>query len=385
VEGDINMPLYRSGLVFHPSFLVHDAGQESTVTMRTGTFEISPTPHPSSLFITKRIKECLDGTGLTERMLPINARIATEDELASFHSRAYIRGLRECVGRGPFQFPWGEVDDDTVLSPASYDAALYAAGGAMNAVRAVMDGQVRNAYALLRPPGHHATHNQAIGFCLFNNIAVAANWARATYGLERIMIIDWDVHHGNGTQEAFYDDDRVLFVSLHQQDWFPDGSGTLMQVGEGIGEGYTVNIPLPPGTGDQGYLAAFNQLVLPLGRQYRPQLILVSAGEDGSWLDPLATMMLTMQGYRSISQLVVNLAEEVCDGRLVVLQEGGYSAPYVPYCVVGVVEPMLPFDSGIIDLYDTAPELHTCQTVLSQETTQALEQACDHYRQWWQL
>jgi acetoin utilization deacetylase AcuC-like enzyme len=385
MEGYIIMPLYRSGLVFHPSFLVHDAGQESTVVMRTGTFEISPTPHPSSLFITRRIKECLDGTGLTERMHPIGARIATEDELASFHSRAYIRGLRECIGRGPFQFPWGEVDDDTVLSTASYEAALYAAGGAMNAVRAVMDGQVRNAYALLRPPGHHATHNQAIGFCLFNNIAIAANWARATYGLERIMIIDWDVHHGNGTQQAFYGDNGVLFVSLHQQDWFPSGSGTLVQVGEGPGEGYTVNIPLPPGTGDRGYLAAFDQLILPLGRQYRPQLILVSAGEDGSWLDPLATMMLTMQGYRAISQRVVNLAEEVCEGRLAVLQEGGYSAPYVPYCVVGVVEPLLPYDSGIVDLYDTAPELHTCQTIFSHETSQALERARVHYRQWWQL
>ncbi len=379
------MPPYRSGLVFHPSFLTHDAGEKSTIVTRNGTFDITPTPHPSSLAITRRTKECLDGTGLTERMLPIPARIATEDELASFHTLAYIRGLRDCIGRGPFQFPWGEVDDDTVLSPDSYEAALYAAGGAMNAVAAVMAGHVRNAYALLRPPGHHATHNQAIGFCLFNNAVIAANWARATYGLERIMIIDWDVHHGNGTQEAFYADNGVLFVSLHQQDWFPEASGTLEQVGEGPGQGYTVNIPLPPGTGDQGYLTVFDRLVVPLGHQYRPQLILLSAGHDASWLDPLASMLLTMDGYRALSQRVVDLAESVCAGRLVVLQEGGYSAPYVPYCVVGTVEPLLPYESGIVDLYSTAPELSTCQTYLSQETLSAIEHALARYRQWWQF
>jgi acetoin utilization deacetylase AcuC-like enzyme len=379
------MPQYRSGLVFHPSFLTHDAGEEATVVTHNGTFNMTPTSHPSSLVITKRVKECLDGTGLTERMLSIPARLATEHELASFHTLPYIRGLHDCLGRGPFQWPWGEVDDDTVLSPNSYEAALYAAGGAINAVKAVLEGQVRNAYALLRPPGHHATHNQAIGFCLFNNVVVAANWARATYGLERIMIIDWDVHHGNGTQEAFYADDGVLFVSLHQQDWFPAASGTLEQVGEGRGLGYSVNIPLPPGTGDQGYRAVFDQLVLPLGRQYRPQLILVSAGHDASWLDPLASMLLTMDGYRALSQRVVDLAASLCSDRLVVLQEGGYSAPYVPYCVVATVEPLLPYESGIVDLYSTAPELQTCQTYLSQETVQAIERALTHYRQWWQL
>ncbi|GER85899.1 histone deacetylase [Dictyobacter vulcani] len=388
MSGTAYHALRRSGLMYDQRFLSHDTGVESTVITRHGSFELSPEPHPSSAMIIRRTKEFLDGTGLSAQMVPIMARAAIKEELTSYHTPEYIAGVRTCAERsmhGPLDAEWGKIDEETVLSPGSFDAALYAVGGTLNAVQAVLDGTVDNAYALVRPPGHHATHNQAMGFCLFNNVVLAANYARKRYGLERIMIVDWDVHHGNGTQDAFYADPNVLFLSLHQQNWFPEAGGELEQIGMGKGEGYTVNIPLPPGTGDRGYQAAFEQIVLPIGRQYRPQLVLVSAGQDASWLDPLAQMMMTMDGYRSLAAMMVELAGEICEGRLVVLQEGGYSAPYVPYCSVAVAEALMGIDVGIIDLYDKAPELYRCQTIFSQDTRQALQAARRWHQRWWNI
>lgn len=379
------MTTYHTGFVFNEHFLAHDTGVESTVRLRNSVFELSPEPHPSSVSIIRRIKEFLDKSGLAQQMLSIEARPATENELAMYHTPEYIAGIRALAEGEQPQEGWGEVDEETVISSGSYEAALYAAGGAMNAVDAVMQGKVRNVYALLRPPCHHAERNKAMGFCIFNNTAIAAHYARKAYRLERIMIVDWDVHHGNGTQDAFYEDAGVLFVSLHQENWFPKLGGELEQVGSGVGAEYTVNIPLPPGTGDRGYRAAFEQLVIPIGRQYRPQLILITAGQDASWLDPLAQMMLTMDGYRTLSQLMVSLANEVCDGRLVMLQAGGYSAPYVPYCTVAAIEPLMGVDLGIVDLYDTSSERERCQTILSQETLDALTRARTWHSQWWQL
>jgi acetoin utilization deacetylase AcuC-like enzyme len=379
------MPSNRTGFIFDEHFLAHDTGVQTTVVMRDGSFELSPEAHPSATSITSRTKEFLDSSGLTALMQPIEARAASDDEIATYHTRDYIAGIRAFAQGGPSHGDWGEVDEETTLSVGSFDAALYAAGGAMNAVSAVMEGRVRNSYALLRPPGHHAERNKAMGFCIFNNAAIAAHHARNIYGLERIMIVDWDVHHGNGTQDAFYYDPGVLFVSLHQRNWFPELAGELEQVGSEAGVGYTVNIPLPAGTGDRGYCAAFEQLVVPIGLQYRPQLIIISAGQDASWLDPLAQMMVTMDGFRQLSQPMVALADEVCAGRLVVLQEGGYSNAYVPYCTAAVIEPLIDVDLGIVDLYATASELKRCKTVLSQETQQALAEARDWHRRWWKV
>ncbi len=376
---------HRTGFLFDPRFLAHDTGIEATVTLRDRRFELSPQSHPSAWVITKRIHEFLEGSGLVEQMHPLEARAATNEELLTYHTLEYIAGIRAYAQGGPSHGAWGYADEDTILAPASFEAALYAAGGAMNAVRAVLEGRVHNAYALLRPPGHHATKNAALGFCVFNDAVLAAHYARNAYGVERILIVDWDVHHGNGIQDAFYADPGALFLSLHQEDWFPAGAGGLDQVGTGAGIGYTVNIPLPPGTGDRGYQAAFAQLVLPIGRQFQPQLIIVVAGHDASWLDPLAHMMMTMDGYRSLSTSMVELAEEVCAGRLVMLQAGGYSAPYVPYCAVASVEPLLGVDLGIVDLYSTAHELQRCHTVYSLDTQHALHQACECYRQWWKV
>ena len=374
-----------TGFVFDERFLAHDAGIEVTVTMRAGSFTLSPEPHPSALFITRRIKEFLDGAGLTALMQPLPARAATEDELMVYHPRTYIEGIRALAAGGPKHGDWGEVEFDTPLSPGSFEAALYAAGGAINAVDAVMCGKVHNAYALLRPPGHHAMSNRAMGFCIFNNAVIAAHYARRVYGLERILIVDWDVHHGNGTQDAFYSDSTVLFVSLHQHNWYPKLSGELEQVGSGIGAGYTVNIPVPAGTGDRGYRAAFEQVVIPIGLQYKPQLIIISAGQDASWLDPLAQNMLSMAGFRQISTYMHKLAEDICEGKLVLLQEGGYSAAYVPYCTAAVIEPLLGIDLGIVDLYDDSSELERCQAIFTQETQDALTAARAWHRNWWNL
>lgn len=381
----ITMPKGPTGFVFDERFLAHDTGVETTVLMRDGSFDLSPQPHPSSLIITQRIKEFLDGAGLTRLMLPVMTRAATEDELMMYHSRDYIAGIRAYASGGPSSGSWGYADEDTILCPASFEAALYAVGGVFNAIDAIMAERVRNAYALVRPPGHHATRNEALGFCVFNDAVLAAQYARAHYDLKRILILDWDVHHGNGIQDAFYNDPGVLFISLHQEDWFPQHAGTIDQVGSGRGEGYTINIPLPPGTGDRGYQAALEKIVLPIARQFEPQLVLVVAGHDASWLDPLAHMMMTMDGFRMLSQEIVYLADEMCDGRLLLLQAGGYSAPYVPYCAVASVEPLLGVDLGIVDLYATANELRRCREIFLTETQEAIEQALRWYRRWWHL
>jgi acetoin utilization deacetylase AcuC-like enzyme len=379
------MPSNRTGLVFDERYLAHDTGMQTTVVMRNSSFQWGPEPHPSSVYITQRIKQFLDGAGLTAQMQPISARAATEDELAMYHAREYIAGVRAHVEGGPMKGDWGEIEIDTPLSSGSFDAAIFSAGGAMNAVQAVMNGEVRNAYALLRPPGHHALRNQAMGFCIFNNAVIAAHYARKVYGLERVMIVDWDVHHGNGTQDAFYSDPGVLFVSLHQHNWYPKLSGEFEQVGMGAGAGYTINIPLPAGTGDRGYRAAFEQLVVPIGIHYRPQLVIVSAGQDASWLDPLAQMMVTQAGFRSMAELMLGLTEDICEGRMVMLQEGGYSAAYVPYCTVAAVEPLLGVDLGVVDLYAGTAEVDRSATIFTKETENALVGARKWHRNWWKI
>ena len=375
----------RTGLVFEDRYLAHDTGMETTVVMRNRSFQLGPEPHPSSVYITQRIKQFLDGSGLTALMQPIPARAATEDELATYHTYEYIAGVHAHVGGGPMKGDWGEIEIDTPLSRGSFDAARFAAGGAMNAVQAVMSGEVRNAYALLRPPGHHALSNRAMGFCIFNNAVIAAQYVRKVYDLERIMIVDWDVHHGNGTQDAFYADPGVLFVSLHQHNWYPKLSGELEQVGTGTGAGYTINIPLPAGTGDRGYRAAFEQLVVPIGLQYRPQLVIISAGQDANWLDPLAQMMVTQGGFRHMSELLLGLADEVCEGRMVMLQEGGYSAAYVPYCTAAAIEPLVGVDLGVVNLYAGSAEVDRSETIFTQGTRDALAEARKWHRNWWKI
>jgi acetoin utilization deacetylase AcuC-like enzyme len=213
---------------------------------------------------------------------------------------------------------------DTYVGPHSYAAALRAAGGLLQAVQAVLQGEANNAFALVRPPGHHAVASRAMGFCLFNNVAIATRYALREFGLERVLIVDFDLHHGNGTQDAFYEEPTVLYFSTHQYPYYP-GTGHYQETGRGAGQGYTVNVPLPAGVGDTGYERVFAEILVPVARRYKPQLILASAGYDAHWADPLGGMLLSVSGYVSMARTLVALAEELCQGRLVLTLEGGYS------------------------------------------------------------
>jgi len=210
------------------------------------------------------------------------------------------------------------------MSPESYEVARYAAGGVITATDAVFDGKVDSAFALVRPPGHHATPEHAMGFCLFNNLAIATRYALKKRNLERIAIIDFDVHHGNGTQDTFYKSPDVLYTSTHESPFYP-GTGSVAETGSGTGKGTTVNIPLPAGCGDTEYSLVFEQIIKPAVRRFKPQFIMVSAGYDLHWADPLALMQLTVAGCTRIAGIIKGLADELCDGRLVFTLEGGYN------------------------------------------------------------
>jgi len=245
-------------------------------------------------------------------------RRATHDELARAHSREHIERISATAGRALM------LDPDTFTSPDSYDCALLAAGAALDAVDRVMTGELDNAFIAARPPGHHAETNRAMGFCLFDNIAVAAAHALASHGLERVMIIDWDVHHGNGTQEIFWNDRRVLFLSLHQFPFYP-GTGSFEEVGGPDAVGMTVNIPMAAGFGDEEWLAAFRRVVVPVADQFAPQFVLLSAGFDAHANDPLGGMRVTEAGFGFMAESILAIARKHAGGKLVALLEGGYN------------------------------------------------------------
>ncbi|MCI5146855.1 MAG: histone deacetylase, partial [Candidatus Electrothrix sp. AR3] len=216
------------------------------------------------------------------------------------------------------------LDADTHTSARSHEAACLAAGALIDGITRIDQGEIDNAFCLVRPPGHHAEREQSMGFCLYNNVAVAARWAMQELGLQRIMIFDWDLHHGNGTQHSFYDSERVLYLSSHQYPYYP-GTGAMLETGRGKGAGYTINIPLSGGEGDLEYARICNELVVPLARAYKPELILISCGFDIYDGDPLGSMRVTPAGFAWMTRAMVAVAEEVCKGRLLVTLEGGYN------------------------------------------------------------
>lgn len=247
----------------------------------------------------------------------VEPRSATDAEILRVHGAAYVAEVMATSGRAV------AFDADTVTSPASVELARLAAGAACQAVDLVLDGTTRRACAFVRPPGHHAERDRAMGFCLFNNIAIAAAHARAR-GISRVAIVDFDVHHGNGTQWRFYDDPTVLFVSTHQSPFYP-GTGAATETGKGAGEGFTVNVPMDAGAHDADYLRVYHRVVAPVVRQFAPELLLLSAGFDAHTDDPLAGMQVTTSGFSRLTRLLADLADEVCASRVVAVTEGGYS------------------------------------------------------------
>ncbi|MBI2910909.1 MAG: histone deacetylase [Chloroflexi bacterium] len=292
---------FAVGLVYDPIYLAHDT--------------VDHVESPSRL---RHTLAELERRGLRQRLAPVPVHPVSEDVLEPVHSRRQIEAVQLAAAAGG---RW--LDSDTFVSPRSYTVALAAVGGAIAATDAVLSGQVASCLALLRPPGHHATPSRSMGFCLFNNAALAARHALDQGEVERILLVDYDVHHGNGTQEIFYADPRLLYVSLHQSPLYP-GTGSIGETGSGAGEGMTINIPLPPGSGDAEYRRACEEILLPAAARYQPQLLLASIGFDAYWQDPLASMRLSVPGYAELASILSRLASEHSNGRLALFLEGGY-------------------------------------------------------------
>lgn len=245
-------------------------------------------------------------------------REASPDEIALCHSHELIAEVERTAGAERTDF-----DPDTHASASTWTTALLAAGGVLTAVEAVLDGAAGNAFAMVRPPGHHALPDRAMGFCFFNNVAIAARWLVRMRGLSRVLILDWDVHHGNGTQEIFYRSPNVLYISTHQFPFYP-GTGRLNEVGAGAGAGFTVNAPMPAGFGDHEYLRIFDDLLMPVARQFKPEFVLISSGFDCHYRDPLGGMRVTENGFLAMTRRMKRLAAECCGGRIAAVLEGGY-------------------------------------------------------------
>ncbi|TVR68724.1 MAG: class II histone deacetylase [Sphaerobacteraceae bacterium] len=368
----------KTGYVFDERFLMHDTGEHLMQLPRGGYLE--GIEHPSNNRITRRAARLIAGSEIVEHLQQIPVREATLGEVHYCHTPDYVEHVRNLDATGG-----GMLDDQTRVTRGSFEAALLSAGGAIELTDAVLDGRAKNGYGLLRPIGHHAMADQGMGFCVFNNVVIATRHAQQQRGIERIAIIDWDVHHGNGTQSAHWDDTSVLFISLHQDNWYPAGWGSIDQTGGDGAKGHTVNIPLPPGTGNQGYEYAFERVVLPIVREFGPELIFISAGQDANMADPLGRMLLTMDGYRNLTEQLKTLAEEICGGRLIALQEGGYTPAYVPFCTLGIIEGLVGEETSVADPWAGSSEYDHAVSQFSDREKAAVEAARSAQEPFWSL
>ena len=312
----------ETAVFYSRKYLAHDAGPG----------------HPESANRLRVIMKELKRSGLLEtgKCSLVEPKPAGVGDVELVHEPDYVRLVQRCCASGGGALDLG----DTVVCPESFEAALFAVGGALEAVDLVMGGKVRNAFAFVRPPGHHAGPYYGLGFCLFNNVAIAATRLIRRFGLDRVLILDVDAHHGNGTQEIFYDTYKVLYAGLHQDPRGFPGTGFIDEVGEGEGLGYTVNVPLPFRTGDRVYLKAFDQIMVPVIRQYKPQFILVSVGFDVHHTDPVASLSLSAYGFLEVFDKTLDLASQLCGGRFVAVLEGGYSLRFVGKLAAAVVARM---------------------------------------------
>ncbi|RJP20064.1 MAG: histone deacetylase [Candidatus Abyssobacteria bacterium SURF_5] len=292
----------RTAFVYHPVYQEHFTGSW----------------HPERPERLVAMLEAVESAGLKEALLHLTPSECPVEYVKAVHTERLIGMIKRLCGP-----TLQHIDSDTVVSEKSYEVALYAAGAGIAAADAIMAGTVENAFCAVRPPGHHAESDRAMGFCLFNNVAVATRYLQRQKGIERVLIVDWDVHHGNGTQEIFYEDPSVLYFSSHQYPYYP-GTGSMHEGGSGKGETFTVNAPLRAGCGDPEYRQVYEKMLPKIAEVFQPQFVMVSAGFDGHKDDPLASMQLTEEGFGFLTRLTLEIAQKYCSGRLISMLEGGY-------------------------------------------------------------
>ncbi len=326
----------RTALIWDERYKEHDIGKQKYISI--DEFEMDSGLAFENPYRLSLAHELLEKTGLLNEMVSYKPDFATDEDLLKVHTTEMVEKVRNASKNKTNT----EVGEAAISSPGSYEIALLSAGGAKKAIDVVFEEQdIKQSYALIRPPGHHATRTSPMGFCLFNNVAIAVEYAKEKFSLERILVLDWDVHHGNGTQDIFYQDPSVFFISIHQDKNYPLEGGEITETGELSGKGFNMNIPLIPGCGDQEYMEVIDQVVTPAVQTFKPQLIIVSAGQDANIYDPLSRMMVTREGFKKMTVKTKELAAIHCDSRLVIVQEGGYSLPYFPIATLGVVEGLL--------------------------------------------
>lgn len=307
--------------------------------------DLQPGVHLENAETKRKLKNLLDAYDVTPRLHPIAFTEATDADLLRFHTSQYIAKVQDMNERG------GDAGEYAPVGPGSADIARLGVGGTTAAITAVANGEVDNAYALVRPPGHHAERDQGRGFCIFNNIGLGVLSALDAGLVDRVAVVDWDVHHGNGTQQAFYDSADVLTISVHQDMLYPSDLGQAEEMGQAAGEGFNINVPLPAGSGGEAYLAAMDQVVLPALYAFKPSMVVVACGFDASYFDPLSHMLLLANHFRQFTQKIMAAADELCGGRLVLNHEGGYSDFYVPLCGMAVIEQLSGITTPVRDPY----------------------------------
>lgn len=327
-----------TGFCWHELFAWHDAGRLNAPFVEP----FDALDHPETK---RRFRNLLDASGLLAQLTPIAAREATDEEICRVHAADYLARISSISDNGE----GGMLGRMAHIGPGGLPIAKLAAGGAIATVDAVLEGRVRNAYALVRPAGHHAKHDTARGYCIFNNVAIAARHALVVHGLSRVAVVDWDVHWGDGLQAVFWNDPQVLTISLHQDELLNSPGGTIAEVGGADAVGTTLNVPLPPGCGHGAYIAAFEQVVIPALRRYQPDLIIVASGLDALANDSYGRMNLHSDSYRILTQMLMEVAEQLCAGRLVLCHEGGYSALAVPFAGLAIMEALSGLASAVSD------------------------------------
>ncbi len=334
----------KTGFIWHERYMWHDTMSASGSYRVRG--DLQPGLHIENAETKRKLKNLLDAYEVTPQLNALSFGEASDEELFRFHTTEYVEKVQKLSDSAG-----GDAGEFTPFGPGSAEIARLAVGGTSAAIKAVAKGEVDNAYSLTRPPGHHAERDRGRGFCIFNNIGLGVLNALSEGLTDRVAIVDWDVHHGNGTQQVFYDRSDVLTISIHQDMLYPADMGKVDEIGEAEGEGFNLNVPLPAGCGGGAYLAAMDQVVLPALEAFKPSLIVVACGYDASYFDPMSHMMLVSVHYREMTQKIMQAAEQLCDGRILFNHEGGYSDFYVPLCGLAVIEELTGIQTAVRDPY----------------------------------